>query len=256
MDKKRTYPLSTEEIASIHAYLYDEVPAAERMAFEHRLDNEPEWRAKVEEVRLLVLGVQEAILADDLGKWQVDLASTANNAPEAGIATDRRPVPLYRRWWVAASLILLAAAATWAIWPKADTPARLYAAFYQPDIGLPVEMSAADESRYRFYDGMISYKEGNYADALAKWSESRASAPASDTLAYYRAMAHMGLGNILAAKPLLETVAERSQTVFHADAAWYLALCSLHLGDADQAIGYLRQIPNDDRARELLNRLE
>lgn len=253
MDKKRAHELSAAEIASIHAYLYGELSDMERQAFESRMDADHEWRDKVEEVKLLALGVQEANLANDLGKWRTSLTATASVEKST---VSRLSKPLYRRWWVAASVILLAIAGIWAVWPDANTPERLYRAFYEPDIGLPVAMSASDESRYDFYDGMISYKEGNYAEALAKWTDSNAGIVQTDTVAYYRAMAHMGLKDIPAATSLLSGLATEDQSAYHTDAIWYLALCYLQQGDIASTTDYLRQIPHDNRAQALLGRLE
>lgn len=253
MDKKRAYELPAEEIAVIHAYLYDVLPSAEREQFERRLANEPAWRDKVEEVTLLVLGVQEANLADDLGKWRIDLV--ARNRTE-NIAQGKPAVPFYRHWWMVASVFLLATLTIWAIWRSDDTPQSLYLSFYEPDIGLPVEMSASDDSKYRFYDGMISYKEGNYTDALTKWENLATDETPSDTLGYYRAMAYMGLADIPAAASLLTDVVANSNSAFHTDAVWYLALCRLHQNDKGDAQLLLWQIPQDERARQLLAQLE
>lgn len=253
MDKKGTFELSAEEIAAIHAYLYDELTAAERETFERRMDTESGWRDKVEEVKLLVLGIKEANLSRDLDAWKEQLIFPEN----AGTSLPNRPsIPLYRQWWVAASLILLAVGAMWIMWRQGNTAERLYQAYYEQDIGLPIEMSASEESRYRFYDGMVSYKEGNYPDALEKWKDVGDEMLQSDTLGYYRAVAYMGMADVAAAAGLLIGIASDDRSAFHSDAVWYLALCYLRQDDIDASTTWLKTIPHDHRAQQLLDQLE
>lgn len=251
MDKKRAYELPADEIAVIHAYLRDVLPPAEREQFERRLADEPAWRDKVEEITLLVLGVQEANLAD--GKWRIELVArnhTENSAPPPPV------VPFYHHWWMAASALLLATLTIWAVWRSDNASDNLYLAFYEGHIGLPVEMSASDNSKYRFYDGMISYKEGKYTDALTKWENLGAGQTPTDTLVYYRAMAYMGLADTHTAANLLKDILADSNSAFYTDAVWYLALCHLHQNDPEDALLLLRQIPLDERAQHLRAQLE
>ena len=249
MNKYRDYELSVEEIAAIHAYLYGELSSSEWEAFEHRTAADSEWRDKVEEVRYLNLGVQEANLGKELEKWKADLLLDNQKVT--------RPIqtPLYR-WWLAASIVLAVMASIWIFGTDADTPEQLYQAFYEQDIGLPVQMSASEEGRYHFYDGMISYKEGNYTDALTKWEGIETEVISSDTLAYYRAMAHMGQGDFSVAAKLLDGLVSEDHSAFHTDAIWYLALSYLGQGDKEGAVFKLKEIPQDERAQQLLNRMK
>src|SRR5690606_31430960 len=137
MDKKPGYELSVDEMALIEGYLCEELSPADGEALDRRMDTDPAWRDKIGEVKYLILGVREANLARELIKWRTDLLS------DKRILTPpiQPSILLSRWWWVAASVALLVMGSLWIFGSKTDTPEQLYKAFYEPDIGLPVDMS-------------------------------------------------------------------------------------------------------------------
>lgn len=247
MKSKPSFEISESDIALIAAYLRGQLDDTNKTEFEGRSVTDPHWPKKVEEVKALIRGVEEANMTAHVITWHDDMMTKNNGAgPTANI------VPIYRRWWAVACLAVLILSGTWFFWPQKDPYETLYLAYFEPDMGLPIAMSTMDTAQYTLYDGLISYKEGNYIDALHKWS----TIPLSDTLNYFSGVAYMGLGNMTEAKNRLLHVSTHAQSVFHQDAIWYLALCHLREGSIAEAIQYLRRIPKNSRSQELLHQLE
>jgi len=122
-----------EEIyARIEDYLDDLLTPTDRADFEAQLSAHPELAADLEQVReaRARLARQLAEQNDDAALTktlqaigQQHFSSTATPSPSLRAAQP----PSSRRWWLAAAAVIAAAFITWLMWPKADTPARLYA---------------------------------------------------------------------------------------------------------------------------------
>ncbi|SEK17810.1 tetratricopeptide repeat protein [Parapedobacter koreensis] len=251
MPRKSSYELPENELGYIVRYLQNELEKADRERFEARLALEPDLHLKVEEVNALLTGVREVHLAAQLDSFHraVDVQQPSGHVP-------RKVVPLYRKWWVAAAMVV-AVFGVWWVLSSTPAPDRLYSTYFVPDAGLPVAMSSAgDTSRYLFYDGMISYQEGNYTEALTKWASVTGDIADTDTLLYYRGMAYMGLDDIEKAMEYLLPVANERKSAFEEAATWYLALCYLKMGEVKTVASLLRRIPDHEQARQLLEKLE
>ena len=149
--------------------------------------------------------------------------------------------------------VILAAAAWW----LARTPVneQLYAEHFRPDPGLPVAMGVTDDPV--FADAMVSYKEGKYAEARAKWSPLLQMEPMNDTLRFYIASAWLNEGRVAEALPMLEGVAAEEASAFRDRARWYLFLARIRTGVTGEALA----MPLDDdpvygeRVRRIKQRL-
>lgn len=250
MDSEGAYNLSEDELALITGYLNGELAAEDRLEFDQRLAVEPVLQKKLEEVRGLLVGVREANLALQLNTYHAEL-NPKGKSPVYG----RRLLP-YRNWWIAASAVFVMGIGIWWIWFSTPSNERLYRHYFIPDMGLPVEMASTDSLRYSFYDGMISYKEGKYHDALEKWAPVAGMIGNTDTLLYYRGVAGMAVGNIGYAIEQLFPVASERRSVFYEEATWYLALCYLNQEEPSKAVALLKRIPQHAQAPALLKKLE
>lgn len=235
------YDISPEELEEIEAYLDGTLDGNALQLFEQRIGTDPVFERKVAEVRQLTIGIAEAALQQKLPAFH------------ALVSTPGKTVPLYRRWWVAASVLLIAAAASWLLWPRGDSNERLYSTYFSPDMGLPVTMGS-DSANYLFNDGMISYKEEQYATALSIWEKVADAQGDNDTLRYYRGMAQLNQQHIVEAERLLIPVSTNEST-FADDATWYLALIRLRSGDRTTATELLKRLPQREEARTLLEEL-
>lgn len=207
---------------AIEDYVLDRMEAADREAFEQRMAADPELRAEVELER-------ENILAVELGgvtrmlKTVGDEQSVDHERSTSGSGWKQ-----YLRY--AALLAILLSAAVWLMRPS--TNERLFAEHFLPDPGLPVAMGASDDPA--FADAMVSYKEGRYADARAKWAPLLGAQPMNDTLRFYTASAFLAEGRINDAIPLLEGLAGDAASKFHIKAQWYLLLAYLRTGQSEK----------------------
>ena len=249
MNKKTSYELPEDELIYISRYLNGELDASDGAAFEQRLEADPIWQQKVLEVKALLVGVREAGLTDSIAEWREEAALGESTASGASVR------PFHRRWWVAAVIVaaVLCGLGVWWSWFLNPSDERLYMAYFVPDSGLPVAMSGTDTSRYAFYDGMISYKEGDYAAALARWAS--VGAP-TDTMQYFNGLAYMGLGRMSEAADQLLAVSSNRRSAYYREAHWYLALCHLRQGNRKTAVSLLKRIDDDERAESLMRKLE
>lgn len=209
---------------AIEAYVLDRMGPGERAAFEKRLANEP---ALSEELEL----EREHIRAVELSGITRVLTSLANEERGAGSGTGGG----WRRYLAfAASVALLSGLSFW--WfTRPSTHERLFAEHFVPDPGLPVSMGTSDDPA--FVDAMISYKEGKYAEARAKWAPLLDRAPLSDTLRYYTASAWLADGGIGNAIPLLKEIASDTNSAFRGKARWFLFLAYVESGNEELARG-------------------
>jgi len=207
---------------AIEAYVLDRMSDAERMAFEQRMATDHALREEVE------LG-RENIRAVELGGVSRMLKSIAAEDAASEMSTAGGGWKNYLKYAAVVAIIL--SGSLWLFRPSANE--RLFAEHFVPDPGLPVAMGAADDPA--FADAMVSYKEGKYAEARAKWSPLLQQEPMNDTLRYFIASAWLAEGDAPAAIPMLVALAKEPASVFHARANWFLFLAYVRTGDVAKA---------------------
>lgn len=227
---------------TIEAYVLDRMSASERAAFEERMAADAGLRKEValqqEHIRAVELGGLQRILHG--------LRAEEQQANKGGSGA----------WWryAAAAAILIVGSVLWFSRPSPNE--RLFAEHFTPDPGLPVAMGATEDPA--FADAMVSYKEGKYAEARAKWSPLQQLEPSNDTLRYFIASAWLSEGRITEALPLLQDVSAQESSAFRDRARWYLFLAHIHTGATAEALA----MPLDDdpvygeRVRRIKQRLE
>lgn len=244
---KTNYTISTEELESIERYLLGETSAEERLAFENKLQEDGAWAAKVDEVKLLMLGIEKAELKERLHEYHNDIKKNGANA--AGGKT----IGLNRKWLVAASVVMLASLSVWFFTIRPDKYEKLYATYFQPDPGLMSAMGVGEN--YAFNKAMLDYKTGNYKKAIAEWDKLRTDMPGNDTLEYFLGVAQQANGNNTAAIGLLQKAANDSNNPFYKDACWYIGLALLKKGNIQESIIWLEKSGHPKR-NELINNLK
>ncbi|GAB3420586.1 tetratricopeptide repeat protein [Niabella aquatica] len=237
--------ISQEDLALIEQYLHLHLPAAELLSFEQRLSADAGWRQKVEEVRLMMVGIQEAVLQDKLDQFHNEI----NPATLKAVSVQKSS---WKKWMAAAAVIVIVILGGSLLF-QFPAHEKLFAAYYKPDPGLPVVMGAEGKSHYTLYDGMIDYKEGNYAKAIEKWKS--IGDGHTDTLSYYMGLANMSAGNMEQAVKYLDDVLGKEGSVYWQKATWYLALIYIKQDNKEAAATLLKKIEDMPLAKELLSRM-
>lgn len=229
---------------AIEAYALDRMGVEERAAFEQRMRDDAALR---EEVEL----EQENIRAVELGGFQRVLAHMVEEAPDVDRPKSIRSGLFFK---YAAAAVLLVGTLWWLNRP--DAGERLFAEHFTADPGLPVAMGATDDPA--FADAMVSYKEGHYAEARAKWTPLQQQEPWNDTLRYYIAMSLLAEGDAKASLTALEDLAQGPVSAFNTKAEWYLFLAYLKAGELGKArsLKFEAGPENAERARAILAEVE
>jgi len=236
--------ISREEFERIERYLLGSMDTAERAAFERLLSADEALRNEVALQRRLISAVEVGAFT----------ASLTTEQEEKTPPTTGKQVVYWRYVAVAALLISVGLVGWWMYRQQTVSEDNLHAAYFRPDPGLPVVMSN-DSAKYVFNEGMVSYKEGNYEEAIGIWEQLVVENDATDTLHYYIGMAHINSGNGLDAADHLMPLSQNEYSVFREKSVWYLALLKLKEQDYAHAKRLLMQLPEKEEAVELLDRM-
>lgn len=239
--------ISQEEFERIEAYLKHSLSEEEAVAFEKRLKNDKAFSKKVEDIKITMRGIETQALKEQLDTFHNQFTSKENNT--TAFETKLR----YLRWRriAVAAVVIIAAGSLWFFNMNANED--LYNEFYSPDPGLPTMMSSNDS--YEFYNAMVSYKRGQYEDALKTWKNQLETKAENDTLNYFVGSALMADQQENKAIPYLQQVATQDNSVFKSDAQYYLGLAYLKNDQKEKAIESLKasEMPN---TKDLLEKLE
>lgn len=217
---------------------------AERETFKQKMSADPNLPSRVDEVRLLITGMQEAVLTEKLDQFH---QAAAQQRPAV---SKRRPLG---RWLAAASVLLLIAAGLWWFGAQNSREQRLFTHYYQQDPGLITAMSNTDH--YAFDRAMVDYKTGKYQEAIRTWESLLESKPGNDTLNYFIGNASLALKDYKKGIRSLEKVTSLSKSYFLADAHWYLGLALLHDGQTEAAEQHISRSDHPQK-QEILSRLK
>ena len=228
---------------TIEAYVLDRMPPADRIAFEGRLERDPDLRDEVELQR-------ENIHAIELGGFMRSVKEI--------ISEQKESEPSGRSWyrWIgyAASIAVMITIAVW--WSlRQPVHERLFTEYFRPDPGLPVTMGIADDAA--FSEAMILYKEERFEEAHTEWMALLQAEPSNDTLLFYSGISALAANGPSAAIAPLRSVAANDRSVFHERAQWYLFLAHVRIGDVDAARESVQPLHAEEaaKARTILNEL-
>ncbi len=221
------------------------MPAEEQAVFAKKLAGDKELQTKTNEIRLLLLGVREAILEKKLDAFHAALPPRQQEEP----ANVKVPAA---RWLLAAAILLALFAGTWLFITLPSVNNQVYTRYYKPDPGLISAMSTSDN--YAFDRAMIDYKTGAYEPAIAAWKTLLQSNNGNDTLLYFLGSAYLAKTNTNSAIYYFKTLQNR-QSGFSKDADWYLGLALLKKGKYTEAAAYIRRSEHPKK-EAILNRLK
>jgi len=155
-----------------------------------------------------------------------------------------------RVWLVAASCIALLGLGYWWLMGSESKYDKMYAAYYQPDPGLPTTMSVANN--YQFDKGMVAYKAGDYREAADIWLGLSQSMPGNDSLFYFLGVAELALQHRDKALSYLKALADDPQKPYSKEACWYTGLLLLKEGKTEEATAFIRRSQHPESKKLLL----
>ena len=239
--------MKQNEFERIEAYLLGEMTAEEQIIFEQELEQNPTLKTETEELKTLIESVETSSIKELLNDFhkEIENQKVAENP--------YKKILHFSSWkWVAAACILLLVGAFW-FFKDFTAQNNLYKKYYEQDPGLPTVMGETDN--YKFYEGMVDYKQGNFDNALENWTELLEKKPTNDTLNYFAAMAYLGKNELEKAENYLIETQKISTSNFKNDAAFYLALIYLNQNKTEKAKEIL-QNSSHPKVREILSELD
>ena len=242
---KRNTTISTEEFKEIERYLLKEMPEGELQLFTNKLDSDQELRDRVHTVRLIIVGIQEDKLAQELQRYH-SVMKVSEETPQ------KKPVINLKFFLVAASILIMAAISIFLFLNNPDKGERLFTEYYKPDSGLISSMSSSDD--YIFDRAMIDYKTGDYKAAIKSWDSLLTQKPGNDTLQFFLASAYLAMDKYEESITHFKEVTTRENSNFLEDANWYLDLVYLKTNQKDKAIPYIQKSAHPQKD-ELLEKL-
>lgn len=237
--------ITPEELAFIDRYLQQEMTEDEETAFRQKMNHEPGFREKVNEVRLVLLAIAETGVEEKMKTFHQHIA-----APPV---TGKNKTIRLRYFAVAASVAIIVSLAVWLLLMNNNAKADLYSSYYKPDPGLMTMMGRTD--KYEFEKAMVSYRNGEYRQAITSWKEQLNRNPSSDTLGYFLGAAYQAAGVTDSAKIYLSKIAAQTESNFYKDANWYLALIYLKTNNRTGALSHLK-LSAHSKTEELIKQLE
>lgn len=206
----------------IDAYLLNALDEQEKVEFEKRMKLFPDFRSLVLAQKALMYEVEEHFLKKSLDGYHSEIVD---------LPTKNWVTPGWMA--LAASVVILIAVSTWAIFSNGNSPQKLFAENFRPDPGLPTTMSTS--VNYDFYYGMVNYKRQEYNEAISRWETIYAANPENDTVVYFLGVANLANGNARQAKKYLQAAQEKPASAFFEEAQYYLALTLLKENKLEEA---------------------
>lgn len=223
----------------------------EHEVFAKEIESDALLQEQVEQYKLLIEAAETAELQSRMNEFHETIASSAITAESEKGSSGKR-IQLYR-FAAAAAVILLVGLGVRFWLPQASSSDKLFSQFFEADEGLATPMSAVDT--YQFSKAMVSYKSGDYDQAIAGWEALLPESPANDTLNYFIGVSHLANGNTEKAIGLLESASKVTDSAFSSEIFWYLGLAYLKNEESDRAIDYLSKTkhPEKEKLLELLS---
>uniref|UniRef100_UPI003592F06D tetratricopeptide repeat protein n=1 Tax=Aquiflexum sp. TaxID=1872584 RepID=UPI003592F06D len=248
--------ISQEEFEKFERYILGHMETQERIAFENTIALDKVLSQKINDMKVIFEGVEEAAFRNNLNEIHQELEMDTTEFAEPRKSADKvEKIKIFpwKSFSIAASFLLITGFFSWLLLFRPDPNERLFMAYYQADPGLVTAMSS--ESNYEFDRAMVDYKSANYQEAIARWEKLIQDKPGNDTLQYFLGTSHLALKNTDPAIFYFDAVVVKEESAFYEDARWYLALTYILAGKEGEAKEVLDQSQNP-QAIVLLKELE
>jgi hypothetical protein len=225
-----------KETRDIQAYINDTLPQSRRAAFELKLQNSPELKQRVEELRPIFEVFEEMKMEDKISEI-IKKDEIQEITKDEGIT---KPITKLQprfgnifKYAIAASLLIFLGIT----WYDLTLSSRLYQEFYTSEL----ESSRGKESGICPEEkAMNLYYQKNYQSFL-QTLDKQADSPCNN---YYKGVAFLGLESSQKAVEYLSKATLSDEVIIKQKAEWYLALAYLKNKEADKSKLQLLKIIN------------
>lgn len=240
-----------DKILAVARYLEGDMDQQERDAFEAELSQDPE----LQELRIQYEDIHQTLkmkIAPQEADLQVRETLAAMNKQyfTSGPAKTVSMKPYLK--WVGIAAVLIIGLFVWAPWSSS-----LYDQYSYSKQMTVAERGAGEQGNLS--KAAVLYNEGDYAGARKLLQQEYMMSPQNPLLAYYFAITLIETGQEYEARTVLINL-YNGESVFKYDAAFYVALSFVKLGDNKQALEWLANIPKDNvnfsRAQSLMQKLK
>lgn len=229
--------ISEDEFEELESLLLGTLKPEQQKIVEQKIAFDENYASKLNEVKLIITGIQE----NELKKHLQTLHQ------KESVIIKRSPVRrMYFRWVAVAAIFVLVITLALGVFTNRND--KLFAKYYQPDVGLMTSMGATDH--YNFDVAMIEFKSGKYEDALIKWLDLRKGNENNDTLNYFIGSGYLALDSANESIPYFNQVIGLKSSVFQSEAYWYEGLALLKEGKSQEASQMISR--SDHRFKEEL----
>ena len=233
--------ISEDELEELESFLLGTLKPDQQKIVEQKIASDEIYASKLNEVKLLITGIRESELKKHLKTLH----------QKESVIIKRSPVRrMYFRWVAVAAIFVLVI--TFALGVFKNKNDKLFAKYYQPDVGLMTSMGATDH--YNFDVAMIEFKSGKYEDALIKWLDLRKGNENNDTLNYFIGSGYLALDSVNKSVPYFKQVISLENSVFKSEAYWYVGLALLKDGNSKEALEMISHSTHDKKD-ELIRKL-
>jgi len=245
--------ITQEELERIERYLNDTMPDEQRNQFKDQLNTDYEFRLLVDDVKVMLLGIESASLKNNLEQFHDEMVpvKTLDQQTTSETAARLKKTRIKMIKFMAAAAVIIFVGSFW-LESRSNSTDRLFAKHFSPDPGLPTTMG--ENENFEFYDAMVNYKQGDYPTAISKWQPLLSSEQKNDTLHYFIGVAHLANGNEKEAINYLQKLTDNDSDSFQEETAYYLGLAYLKADNVEDAKKYLT-FSGTESAQQLLSEL-
>jgi hypothetical protein len=225
-----------KETRDIQAYINDTLPQSRRAAFELKLQNDPELKQRVEELRPIIEVFEEMKMEEkikEIIKKDENQVFTKEEVITKPITKLQPRFGNVLRYAIAASLLIFLGIT----WYDLTLSSRLYQEFYTSELESSRGKESGNCSDTKTLD---LYYEKSYQSFL-QTLDKQADSPCNN---YYKGVAFLGLESSQKAVEYLSKATLSDEVIIKQKAEWYLALAYLKNKEADKAKSQLLKIMN------------
>lgn len=219
----------TEEY--IRDYLLGKLTPEETQLMDQELEDNPDLMESLDLQRDIMIGIQ-AGFDEELRKKliQADMI-------EEGKIRSLYPRILWR--WASAAAIVLGSLSVYFYMTQTSVEERIYLTYFEdfPNIVDPAQRDTPGQ-----LNGFIAYQNGQYQEALERFSQLEEEEPTAIYATFYKGICAMHLEDWSMAIQAFEKVRSAGDQRFVEAATWYVSLAYLRAGNRDRATLILESI--------------